>query len=401
MRKTALCMVSALALLAAPQAVAQKPDSIKIGFVTTFTGPAGAIGQDMRNSVEVALDHLGRKMAGIPVEVIYEDDQQKPEIGKQRVEKLLAKDRVDFVSGIIWSNVLIATYRDVIRANKLLVVSNAGWNGIAGKACHRQIFSTSWQNDQVPMALGEVLNTRGVKSLYQVAPNYAAGKDMINGLERTFKGKIAGRDMTTWPTQLDFSTEIAKIRAANPDGVFIFYPGGHTDAFIRQYTQAGLSGRIPLYSVFSVDSLSLPRLQKANITGVLGTFNTQFWSPDSRRRAEQALRRRLPQARSGGQYPAHYGAQSYDSIMLIASAVEAVQGDVSRLDDMIETMRKADFPSIRGKFSFNNNHVPIQNFYLREVVQDADGNWTVRIVDTVYKDHKDPYHTECNMKKTW
>lgn len=399
-RRTLAYAVSALALLAAPPALAAKPDKIRIGFLTTFTGPAGAIGQDMRNSVEVALDHIGRQMAGIPVEVIYEDDQQKPEIGKQRVEKLLAKDRVHFVSGIIWSNVLIATYRDVIRANKLLVVSNAGWGGIAGKACHRQVFSTSWQNDQVPMALGEVLNRRGVKSLYQVAPNYAAGKDMVNGLERTFKGKIAGRDMTTWPTQLDFSTEIAKIRAANPDGVFIFYPGGHTDAFIRQYTQAGLSTQIPLYSVFSVDSLSLPRLQKANITGVLGTFNTQFWSPDldvpQNKKYVADYRKR-----ANGQYPAHYGAQSYDSILLINSAVEAVQGDVDKLDDMIAAMQKANFPSIRGKFEFNNNHIPIQNFYLREVVKDADDNWTVKIVDTVYRDHKDPYHTECSMKKTW
>jgi branched-chain amino acid transport system substrate-binding protein len=401
MKKLLIFATSALALcLGGTQAVAAKADKIKIGFVTTFTGPAGAIGADMRRSVEVALDHLGNRMGGIPVEVIFEDDQQKPEIGKQRMEKLLTKDRVDIVSGIIWSNVLIATYRDVIRAKKLLVVSNAGWNGIAGKACHRQIFSTSWQNDQVPMALGEVLNKRGVKSLYEVAPNYAAGKDMINGLERTFKGKIVGRDMTTWPSQRDFSTEIAKIRAANPEGVFIFYPGGHTDAFVRQYTQAGLSGKIPLYSVFSVDPISLPRLQKANITGVLGTFNTQFWSPDldvEQNRKYVADYRKL----SGGQYPAHYGAQSYDSIMLIASAVEAVKGDVSKLDDMIEAMRKADFPSIRGKFAFNNNHVPIQNFYLREVVKDADGNWTVKVVDTVYRDHKDPYHTECKMKKTW
>lgn len=398
MKRTLICAASALALLAAPPALAEKPDKIRIGFMTTFTGPAGAIGEDMRNSVETALDHLGRKMGGIPVEIVYEDDQQKPEIGKQKVEKLLTKDKVHFVSGIIWSNVLIATYRDVIRANKLLVVSNAGWSGIAGKACHKQVFSTSWQNDQVPMALGEVLNKRGVKSLYEVAPNYAAGKDMVTGLERTFKGKIAGRDMTAWPAQRDFSAEIAKIRAAKPDGVFIFYPGGHTDAFIRQYSQAGLSGQIPLYSVFSVDPISLPRLQKANITGVLGTFNAQFWSPD----LDVAQNKKYVadyRKRSGGQYPSHYGAQSYDSIMLIASAVEAVKGDVDKLDAMIAAMRKADFPSIRGKFAFNKNHIPIQNFYLREVVKDAEGNWTVKIVDTIYKDHKDPYHAECKM--TW
>jgi branched-chain amino acid transport system substrate-binding protein len=179
--------------------------------------------------------------------------------------------------------------------------------------------------------------------------------------------------------------------------VFIFYPGGHTDAFVRQYQQAGLSGQIPLYSVFSVDPLSLPRLQKANINGVLGTFNAQFWSPD----LDVAQNRKFVadyRKKSGGTYPAHYGAQSYDSILLIASAVEAVKGDVDKLDAMIAAMKKADFPSVRGKFAYNNNHIPIQNFYLREVVKDAEGNWAIKTVDTIFKDHQDPYHAECKMK---
>jgi branched-chain amino acid transport system substrate-binding protein len=337
-------------------------------------------------------------MAGIPVKVIFEDDQAKPEVGKQKAEKLLGKDKVDFLSGIIWSNVLLAVRKTAIDSGKFLVISNAGYSGIAGKLCNKNIFSTSWTNDQIPMALGEELNNKGVKSLYVIAPNYAAGKDMITGLKMTFKGKIIGQDMTKWPAQTDFSAELAKARAAKPDGIFIFYPGAHTVAFIRQYQQAGMQN-IPLYSVFSVDSLSLPKLQQAKASAVLSSFNTLFWAPDldtpGSHKFVAAYKKKY------GKYPSHYGAQSYDSILLIASAVEAVKGDLGKMDAMRRAMEKADFESVRGKFAFNNNHIPIQNIYLRKVVADKDGVWMASIARTVFKDHQDPYHAQCPMKKTW
>lgn len=399
MKKTLVLGISALALtLAGPQAMADKAKNIKIGFVTTLSGGPGVIGKDMRNSVQIALDHLGNKMAGVPVEVIFEDDQVKPEVGKQKTEKLLSKDKVDFVSGFIWSHVVLASRNSVVRAGKFLIISNAGTSKIAGNLCHKNIFSTSWQNDQVPMALGEVLNKRGVKSLYIVAPNYAAGRDMVAGVERTFKGKVLGKDLTKWPTQLDFSAELAKARAANPDGVFIFYPGRATNAFFRQYAQAGMT-KTPLYSVFSVDALSLPKLQQAKLQNVLGTFSTQFWSPD----LDTPVNKKFvaDYRKKFGAYPSHYGAQSYDSIMMIADAVKAVDGDLSKMDEMREQMRKAEFPSVRGKFSYGNNHFPIQDFYLREVVKDSDGNWTTKIVQKIYENHQDVYASKCKMKKTW
>jgi len=399
MKKALVLGISTLALtVAGPQAMAAKAEKIKIGFVTTLSGGPGVIGKDMRNSVMVALDHLGGKMAGIPVEVIFEDDQVKPEVGKQKTEKLVNKDKVDFVSGFIWSHVVLASRNTAVKSGKFLIISNAGTSKIAGSLCHKNIFSTSWQNDQVPMAMGEVLNKRGVKSLYIVAPNYAAGRDMVNGVTRTFKGKILGKDLTKWPTQMDFSAELAKARAASPDGVFIFYPGRATNAFMRQYAQAGLT-KTPLYSVFSVDSLSLPKLQEAKLTNVLGTFSTQFWGPD----LDNPVNKRFvaDYRKKNNSYPSHYGAQSYDSIMLINSAVVAAGGDLSKMDTMRDAMRKADFPSVRGKFTYNNNHFPIQNFYLREVVADAAGNWTTKIVQTVYENHQDPFHDKCKMKKTW
>ena len=366
-------------------------ETVKIGFVTTLTGGAGAIGNDMRDAVELALDHLGRKMGGSDVKMFYEDDTFKPSVGKQKTEKLVKKDKVHFVAGYIWSHVLLASRNSVVGKGPFMITSNAGPGPVAGKLCHEDFFSTSWQNDQTTMAMGEVLNQLGIKNLYIMAPNYAAGKSMVKGVSRTFKGKIIGKDMTKFPAQLDFSAELAKIRAAKPDAVFVFYPGKHGMQFFKQYSQAGLKGEIPLYSAFTVDSLSLPRLKDL----AYGSLMTQFWAPD----LDNAVNKRFvaDYRKKTGRYPTFYAAQSYDTIMLINSAVTAVGGDLSNKDGMRNAMRKANFPSIRGPFKYGNNHFPIQNFYLRKVVKDADGNFTTSIVKTVYTNHQDPYAKDCKM----
>ena len=366
-------------------------ETVKIGFVTTLTGGAGAIGNDMRDAVELALDHLGRKMGGSDVKMFYEDDTFKPAVGKQKTEKLVKKDKVHFVTGYIWSHVLLASRNSVVGKGPFMISSNAGPGPVAGKLCHEDFFSTSWQNDQTTMAMGEVLNQLGIKNLYIMAPNYAAGKSMVKGVSRTFKGKIIGKDMTKFPAQLDFSAELAKIRAAKPDAVFVFYPGKHGMQFFKQYSQAGLKGEIPLYSAFTVDSLSLPRLKDL----AYGSLMTQFWAPD----LDNAVNKRFvaDYRKKTGRYPTFYAAQSYDTIMLINSAVTAVGGDLSNKDGMRNAMRKANFPSIRGPFKYGNNHFPIQNFYLRKVVKDADGNFTTSIVKTVYTNHQDPYAKDCKM----
>ena len=223
MRKAILVASSALLLAAGPAMAQQK--SIKIGFVSTFSGPTAVIGNDMRNSFELALDHMGRKMGGIPVEVIYEDDGQKPDVGKQKTEKLIESDKVDFIAGYIWSNVLLASLKPIVDSKTFLVISNAGPSQVAGELCSPTVFSTSWQNDQTPQAMGTYMNSKGVKSVYLIGPNYAAGKDMLAGVASTFKGKVIGQDLTTWPSQLDFSAELAKAKASGAEAVFVFYPG--------------------------------------------------------------------------------------------------------------------------------------------------------------------------------
>ncbi len=378
-------------LLAGPATAA----SIKIGFVTTLTTPAAVIGNDMRDAVELALEHIGGKMGPLDVEVIYGDDEFNPQKGKQATERLVKQDNVDVVVGYIWSNVLLASASTVLDAGKILISANAGPSQLAGKGCHKNFFNISWQNDQTPMALGEVLNQKGVKSLYIIAPNYAAGKNMVAGVERTFLGNVVGKDMTKWPDQIDWAAELSKVKAAEPDAVFIFYPAKHGPAFITQYKQAGLEGRVPLYSVYTLDAISLPRFQQANMDGVLGTIMTQFWAPDmdndQNKRFVSAFKEKY------GRYPSFYAAQSYDSVFFVKSAVEAVNGNIADVDGMRAALEKAAFPSVRGAFRMGPNHFPIQSFYSREVVVDEDGNWTTAVRDVVLKDHQDVYAAECKM----
>lgn len=371
--------------------------SVKIGFITTLTTPAGVIGKDMQNAVNLAVEHLGGMMADKKIEILFEDDGFKPEIGKQKADKLVKRDNVDFVAGFIWSHVLLASSKTVLDSGKFLISSNAGPSQLAGKGCHKNFFSTSWQNDQTPMAMGEVLNQQGVKSLYIMAPNYAAGKNMVAGVKRTFKGEIIGRDMTKWgkDKQLDFSAELAKAKASGADGLFIFYPGSAGGAFIKQYQQAGLRNSLPLYSVFTVDSISLPKFQSANIEGVMGSKSTMFWAPDLDNAANKKFVGDF-KARHGN-YPSFYAAQSYDTIMLINSALKATGGRLDNQDALRAAMEKADYDSIRGSYAYGKNHMPIQNFYLREVVTDADGKWTTKIVKTVFKNHQDSYVDQCKL----
>ncbi len=221
--RTAFWLAGAAALSLTSSAWAG--DTIKIGFVSTFSGPTAVIGNDMRNSFELALDHLGRKMGGKPVEVIYEDDGQKPDIGKQKTEKLVQSDKVDFLAGYIWSNVLLASLKTAVDSQTFLVSANAGPSQLAGPLCSPYVFSTSWQNDQTPAAMGLYMNQKGVKSVFLIGPNYAAGKDMLAGVKSTFKGEIKGEEYTVWPSQLDFSAELSKARASGAESIFVFYPG--------------------------------------------------------------------------------------------------------------------------------------------------------------------------------
>jgi branched-chain amino acid transport system substrate-binding protein len=389
MKKTLLAAGAILALAAGPAAAQEK--SIKIGFVSTFSGPTAVIGNDMRNSFELALDHLGRKMGGLPVEVIYEDDGQKPDIGKQKTDKLIESDKVDFIVGYIWSNVLLASLKPAVDSKTFLISANAGPSQLAGELCSPYVFSTSWQNDQTPQAIGLYMNQKGVKSVFLIGPNYAAGKDMLAGAAATFKGQVLGQELTKWPDQLDFSAELSKAREAKPDAIFVFYPGAAGVQFLTQYAQAGLKGQIPLYTAFTIDELSLPR-QKDLALGVPGA---QEWVNDLPNEANKKFVGDFKAKYKTS--PSFYGAQSYDAANLINSAVVATKGKVDDKEAVRKAMEKADFKSVRGAFKYGNNHIPIQNFYLQNVVKDGD-NFALKTVATIVKEDQDRFHDKCPMR---
>jgi len=394
MEKTSVVVAAVLALAAGPAMVQQasaQQKAVKIGFISTFSGPTAVIGNDMRNAFELALDHLDRKLGGLPVEVIYEDDTQKPDVGVQKTQKLIESDHVDFVVGYIWSNVLLASLKPLVDSKTMTVVTNAGASAFAGELCSPYVFSTSWQNDQTPEAMGLYMNQKGVKSAFLIGPNYAAGKDMLAGLKITYKGQIVGEEYTRWPDQLDFSAELSKARASGAESIFVFYPGGAGVQFVTQYTQSGLKGQIPLYQVFTIDELSIPRLKELS----MGIPGAQEWVNDLPNEtnkkfvtdyiAKYKLR------------PSYYGAQTYDAAGLINSAVTAVKGDLSQKDAMRKEMEKADFKSVRGHFTYGNNHMPIENFYLQDVVKQGD-DYVLKTVSTIVENDQDRFHDKCPMK---
>jgi branched-chain amino acid transport system substrate-binding protein len=392
---TLLSLTSALALASAPfvagDAAAQANKKIKIGFVTTLSGPNAAYGVDMKNSVELALEHMGRKMGGIPVEVVYEDDEQKPEVGKQKTDKLLQRDKVDFVAGYIWSNVLLASYKPVVDSKTFLISANAGPSPLAGEQCNPYFFAASWANEQNPMGVGELLNQKGVKKLYIVAPNYAAGQDMANGVKATFKGQVVGQDMTKWPDQLDFSAEISKIRAAKPDAVYVFYPSRWGVQFYTQYSQSGLKKDIPLYSVFTIDAVTL-KLQKDL---ALDTYFGLFWAPDLPYATNQKFVTDFKKKHKDT--PTFYGAQSYDAMNLIASAVATTKGNLKDKDAVRKALEAAKFDSVRGPFKFNKNHFPIHAIYQQEVYKVSESEYDIRTISKIVDNLEDPNASKCKM----
>ena len=384
-------LIGAAAALALLAATALAADKVKIGFITTLSGPAGVIGKHMKDSADLALETLGGKVGGLPAEIVYGDDQQKPDVGRQVAEEMLKKDKVDFLTGIIWSNVLLALYQPVIKSGTILISANAGPHEVAGKQCSPYFFSTSWQNDETPETMGKFMADGKLTDVYVLAPNYAAGKDMVEGFKRYFKGKIVAEVFTQFG-QSDYQTEISQIRAANPKAVFVFYPGGMGIQFVKQYAQSGLREQIPLYSVFTADETTLPALGDA----AAGNYESGFWSPDLKNPSNQeyvaAFRKKY------NYIPSYYGAQSFDAIFLIDSAVKAVKGDLADKKGLIAAMEKADFPSVRGPFKYNVNHIPIENFYLFKIVKDADGSYIRKIDRVVFSEHKDAYYEECKTQ---
>lgn len=386
----------AAALLSTTAAVAA--DKVKVGVITTLVKGPVILGKEQMNGFNLALKHLDNKLGGLPVELHVEDDSVNPAVGKQAADKLVKQHDVDVVTGVIWSHVLLATQKTILDADKFLISANAGHSKMAGVLCHKNFFNASWQNDTVPMALGEVLNAEGIRSIYIMAPNYAAGKDMAAGVSRTFKGEVKGKDLTKWgkDAQLDFQAELAKAKASGAEAMFVFYPGKAGGAFVKQFGQAGLNDSMKLFTVFTVDGISLPKFQAANMESVIGSIDTMHWNVDF----DNAQNKRFVAdfRKEHGRYPSFYAAQAYDAMFMIDGAVKAVDGKIEDKDAFRAALKSANYPSVRGSYKYGNNHFPIQNFVLRQVVKGDDGAWVHKTKQVVLKDFVDPHAEKCKMK---
>ena len=389
MRRAFVTGLAAL-LLAARR---RQPQEVKIGFLSTLSGPSAAIGLDIRDGFTLFLQQNGGKLGGLPAEMVLADDQQNADTGKQLIERLLKKDRVDLVTGIVFTNVMLAVAPAVFDAQTFLISANATPSLYSGEGCSPWFFSVSWQNDGVHEAAGKYMTDKGYNNVAVIAPNYPAGKDAITGFKRFYKGAISD-EIYSKLGQLDYSAELAQIRAAKPQAVYAFLPGGMGVNFIKQYVAAGLNRQIVLVGPgFTADE----DIIKAVGEPMVGMYNTSQWAHDLDNPAEQALRRRLPEAVPA---PARRCTprRATTRRRLIDAAIRDVKGKIEDKDALRKALRAANFKSVRGDFKLNVNQVPIQSYYLREVVKEPNGRITNKLIGTVLKAHPDAYVGECKMK---
>ena len=378
-------VAATVAVFASPAAAQEK---LKIGLIVTLSGPAAALGAQVRDGFNLAVKDFGGKMGGRDVEVIVADDELKPDVAVTKVKGLLERDKVDFVVGPIFSNILLAIHRPVIDNKTFLISPNAGPSSYAGKACSPFFYVTSYQNDQVHAVLGKVAQDRGYKRVYVMEPNYQAGKDSAAGFKLEYKGEITEESYVPLGT-LDFQVELSKIAAQKPDAVFTFMPGGMGVSLVKQYRQAGLADKIPVLSAFTVDESTLPAQQDAAV----GMFGGADWAPDLDNPQSKKFVAGYEAAYNG--VPGTYAMQGYDTALLIDSAVKAVKGDLANKDAVAAALKTADFKSLRGNFKFNVNGYPIQDFYLTKVAKRADGKFETEIVQKVFENNADRYAKEC------
>jgi branched-chain amino acid transport system substrate-binding protein len=387
MKRLAPLAAAAVALAMTP---AQAQEKLKVGIIATLSGPPAVLGQQLRNGFNLAVKTLDGKLGGREVEVIVADDELKPDLAVTKVKALVERDKVDFVVGPIFSNILMAIHKPITEAGVFLISPNAGPSPLAGKGCSPYFFSTSYQNDQPPEVLGKYAQDKGYKKAFLLAPNYQAGKDMIGGFKKHFKGEIAD-EVYTPLGQLDFSAELAKIAAAKPDAFFVFMPGGMGVNLVKQYRQAGLDS-IPFLSVFTVDESTLPAQQDAAV----GFFSGMTWAPNSD--TPQNKKFVADFEKEYGYVPGSYAMQAYDAAALIDSAVKAVGGKLDNKDALRAAIKKADFKSVRGPFKFNSNGFPVQDFYLVKVAKRADGKFETQIVQKIFEAQGDGYAKDCELK---
>ena len=376
-------------------------DRIKVGFVSTLSGPGAGLGVDIRDGFNLAIKQLNGKLGGLPAEVIVGDDQQSPDVAKQAADKFLKKDKVDFMTGIVFSNIMLAVGPTVFENQTFYISANAGPSQYAGDQCNPFFFNVAWQNDNLHEAVGKIVQEKGYKNVVIVTPNYPGGKDAVSGFKRYYapkeapsggKGRIA-EEIYTKLGQLDYAAELAQIRSIKPDALFFFLPGGMGINFVKQFVAAGLSRDTQLFAPgFSADEDVI----KAVGAPMMGMFNSSHWAHDM----DNPENRRFVAdfQKEYGRMPSLYASQGYDAAFMMDAAVRDVKGKVEDKAALKKALEAKNFKSVRGDFRFNSNHYPVQNYYLRVIGKDGSGRITNRLMGTIFTNHADAYVAQCKMK---
>ncbi|WP_421992964.1 ABC transporter substrate-binding protein [Roseococcus sp.] len=376
------------AVLAAP-AVQAQPAPIKIGLVSVLTGPAAALGTHLRDGWMLGMRHLDNKLGGRRVETLVIDDELRPDVAVTKVRAALERDKVDFIVGVVFSNILGAIVRPVTDAGTFLISTNAGPSTLAGRGCNPYFFTTSYNNDQVHSVMGQVAQDANYRRVFVMTPNYQAGRDAVAGFKSKFQGTVV--DEVYVPlTQMDFSAELARIASLRPDAIFTFMPGGPGVNLVKQYRQAGLA-TIPFLSTFTVDESTLPAQGEA----ALGFYAAASWAPNMDNAANQLFVRDFEGVFN--YVPATYAAQSYDAARLLDSAVKKVGGNLTDKNALRAAIAAADFQSVRGPFRFGVNQYPVQDFWQLQVARRADGRFQTETVRKVLSNNTDPWVGDCRM----
>ena len=390
--KALIKLFSGLTLVALG-ATAMAADKIKVGFVSTLSGPSSALGIDIRDGFLLAVKLNGGKLGGLPAEVLISDDQFKPDVARQLFERNIKRDKVDFMTGVVFSNIMLAALPEALDNKVIYISPNAAPSSMAGKECNPLFFAVSWPNDAYHEAAGAFANQRNIKSVYLLAPNYQAGKDSLAGFKRTFKGQVVGENYTKLG-QLDYAAELAEIRAAKPQVLYIFLPGGMGINFIKQFVSAGLGKEtMLLLPGFSADQDVINPVGAS----MAGLFNTAHWSPDFNNPAN--LKFMAEFRKEYKRVPTLYASQGYDAAQLINAAVRDTKGKLDNQEALRKALRSARFESVRGPFKFNTNQYPIQNYYVRTVGSDGQGGLINKSFnEPILRDHGDAYAQQCAMR---
>lgn len=388
MRRTSIAILLG-ALGMASNALAN--EELKIGLLSTLSGPGAALGNEIKDGFELALEKNNNQLGGVSTKLIVADDQQKADEGRQAAERLLRRDKVDLMTGMVFSNVLLPVMPRILNSDTIYVSTNTGPADYAGAKCHPNFFTVSWQNEDIPSAMGQYVTDKNHKSVFLIAPNYPGGKESIDGFKRYFKGDVAD-EVYVKLGQLDFAAEVAQIRASGADAVFFFLPGGMGVSFIKQLVSSGLNKQLAIYTPgFSADQDTI----KAVGDPMLGMMNASQWSPDLDNAANNEFVTLFKE--KYGRIPSMYAAQGYDAARLIDSAIKNINGDYKDNEKLRAEIKKANFDSVRGDFSFNNNNYPIQNYYMREVYKNENGEMTNRILETIFEKYEDPFSGQCGL----